>query len=110
MLSVMNPRTVGCHIGIPIEASSVERLSLFLMKKVKPFALLLVAQDPRGGGTVTCAPSSPISHHHSKRAVLCIVTPYMIERLLCVTNGHYCVTIAITKALMAFSDYMGILD
>jgi hypothetical protein len=34
-------------------------------------------------------------HHHSKRAVLCIVTPYMIQRFLCVTNGHYCVTIMI---------------
>jgi hypothetical protein len=32
-----------------------------------------------------------VYHHHSKRAVLCIVTPYMIQSPLCVTNGRYCV-------------------
>jgi hypothetical protein len=45
--------------------------------------------------SVTCAPSSSFllfTHHHSKRAVLCIVMPYMIQRLLCVMNGHCCVT------------------
>jgi hypothetical protein len=40
-----------------------------------------------------------ISHHHSKRAVLCIVMPYTIQRFLCVMNGHYCVTIMITRPL-----------
>jgi hypothetical protein len=89
--SAMNHRTVGCHIGILIGASSVEHPWLFLTKKVKLFALLLVAQEPRGGGTVTCTPSSFIFHHHSKRAVLCVVMPYTIQRSLCVTNGHCCV-------------------
>jgi hypothetical protein len=31
-------------------------------------------------------------HHHSKRAALCVVTPYTIQRLLCVMNGCYCDT------------------
>jgi hypothetical protein len=41
---------------------------------------------------VTCAPSSSSIYHHSKRAVLCIVMPYTIQRYLCVTNGLYCDT------------------
>jgi hypothetical protein len=41
---------------------------------------------------VMCTPSS-LFFHHSKRAVLCVVTPYMIQRLLCVMNGRYCVMI-----------------
>jgi hypothetical protein len=36
-----------------------------------------------------------IIHHHSKRAVLCIDMPYTIQRSLCVTNGHRCVTVMV---------------
>jgi hypothetical protein len=39
------------------------------------------------------------SQHHSKRAVLCVVTPYMIQRSLCVMNGCYCVTGMDTRPL-----------
>jgi hypothetical protein len=49
-----------------------------------------------------------VSHHHSKRAVLCVVVPYTIQRFLCVTNGHGCVTFTNTIALMAISDLSGI--
>jgi hypothetical protein len=34
-------------------------------------------------------------HHHSKRAVLCVAMPYMIQSFFCVMNGCYCVTIMI---------------
>jgi hypothetical protein len=54
---------------------------------------------------VMCAPSSSFSHHHSKRAVLCVNMPYMIQRSLCVTNGHYCVTLMIQWPLWPSQTY-----
>jgi hypothetical protein len=46
-----------------------------------------------------------VSHHHSKRAVLCIVMPYTIQSSLCVTNGHYCVTDMIQWPLWPFRTH-----
>jgi hypothetical protein len=51
-----------------------------------------------------------IFHHHSKRAVLCVVTPYMIQRHLCVTNGRYCVIIMIQGpyGLLGLHGHLGL--
>jgi hypothetical protein len=46
-----------------------------------------------------------VPHHHSKRAVLCIDMPYTIQRLLCVTNGHYCATIMVQWPLWPSRTY-----
>jgi hypothetical protein len=58
MPSVLNQQPAEFHAGTPFKASTVEHLCICLMKKVKPLALLLVAQSPSGGGTATCAPFS----------------------------------------------------
>jgi hypothetical protein len=46
-----------------------------------------------------------VSHHHSKRAVLCVDMPYTIQRSLCVTNGHCCVIFMIQWLLWPSQTY-----
>jgi hypothetical protein len=42
--------------------------------------VLLVIVPSNTSHSVTCAPPSPFSHHHSKRAVLCVDMPYTIQK------------------------------
>jgi hypothetical protein len=105
---VINCRIVGCCIGIPTKASFVEHLWLFLMKKVKPFALLLVAQDPRGGGIVTCAPSSSFLII-IPRGLSSALLRHIWYKDLFVLQMDVIVLPLWYKAPTAFSDYIGIL-
>jgi hypothetical protein len=88
------------------------------MKKVNLFPLLLVAQEPRGGGTVTCAPSSssllfPLSVTITPRGLssasyTTVVMPYMIQRFLLCYEWTLLWYVYDTMALMAISDLSGI--
>jgi hypothetical protein len=69
-----------------IHPKVAEQLHLKKVKLPKPRKVKNV------DGCYVCTFFLIVFHHHSKRAVLCIAMPYMIQSLLCVTNGRYCVT------------------